>query len=147
MESILPIIIGLVIIIIKIMNSDKKKEAARKQAMRQNRPVQEVQNPFEEWLKSLNPQEETVIEEVEEEEVELEQTLYPSYREQLVEVGNVQSAIPTVETTLCAINDNQSEEEKIAFAEPTKAKNKLIDENFDIKKAIIFSEIFAPKYE
>jgi len=144
MESILPIIIGLVIIIVKIMNSDKKKEAARKQAMRQNRPVQEVQNPFEEWLKNLNPQEETVVEE---EEVELEQTLYPSYREQLVEVGNVQSEIPTVETTLCAINDNQSEEEKIAFAEPTKAKNKLIDENFDIKKAIIFSEIFAPKFE
>ena len=157
MESILPIVIGLVIIIIKIMNSDKKKGAARqRQTQVPHRETTFSSQPrektaFEKWLESLETQEPDEFEEEKVEERSVEQVLYPARREQFVEGESVfQSLADTqtsVESTLASLNESQSEEEKEAFSEHGKKKHKLFDENFDIKKGIIFSEIFAPKFE
>ena len=157
MESILPIIVGILFVVIQAVKSSKKKEAARqRQAQVSHRETTFSSQPrektaFEKWLESLETQEPDEFEEEKVEKRSLEQILYPARQERFVEGESVfQSSAETqtsVESTLAALNENQSEEEKEAFSEHGKKKHKLFDENFDIKKGIIFSEIFAPKYE
>jgi hypothetical protein len=158
MESILPILIGLAILILQaVASSNKKKEEARRRAATPSRPQpyipspqpERTSDPFEEWIKSLtSPQtveeevetvEETDTEEEEEKEAyqNIERTLYSQDSRPSIEM---QMAVPTIRP----VPEQQPQDEPAtnsATAEPA-----WHTDTFDLKTAVIYSEILQRKY-
>jgi hypothetical protein len=155
MESIVPVLIGVAFVILQaIASSNKKKEAARRRTAtpsqpqpytRPQPPVAEPLNPFEELLRKLQapaPQENSSEEAYDEEEEEkgvqnLEKALYPQYRQPPI------APLQTVQNTLERI---EREEKAAAALIPAPVESEWNSETFDLRKAVIYSEILQPKY-
>ncbi|MDR1680780.1 MAG: hypothetical protein LBS12_03245 [Prevotellaceae bacterium] len=154
MDSIIPILIGLAVIILQAVSaSNKKKEEARRRAAAPPRPqpympspqAERPANPFEEWVKSLTANETDKMDEINEadetEEAEAtaipEQALYPK-----------QNA-PSVEAQLAVSTLAPAADSFPQSAPPPDAPSPDADwhtDSFDLKKAVIYSEILRRKY-
>ncbi len=158
MESLIPILIGVAFFVLQAVASNNKKKRA---AQQRNTPAPghyptpsaAPANPLEEWVRRMqqemageneeeNYAEEEIIEA--EETVVAEEKLYPKY----VAPAVATVAAPSVQSTLTATAETQSDEEKAAFAENIATKpHRLLDpETFDIEQAVVYSEILKPKF-
>ncbi|MDR3132498.1 MAG: hypothetical protein LBU42_00535 [Prevotellaceae bacterium] len=162
MESLVPIIIAIAFLVLQaIAAGNKKKEAARRQMQRQERPpgyaprpvALPQRSPFEQLLETMREQ--GAIGEVEEEEIvetvagtpeETEKILYPAYRKTALEETPLPAASSAAVTPKAAAIP-MNEEEENAFAEPQKEKHWFFSEPFDAGKAIVYSEIIRPKWK
>ncbi|MDR0729428.1 MAG: hypothetical protein LBF19_04815 [Prevotellaceae bacterium] len=155
MESIVPVLIGLAVLILQaVASSNKKKEEARRRAVAPSRPQsyappqERPSDPFEELLKSLTsppPMQEEVetveatdVENYEEEDSQnLEQALYPQDRRPSVEM---QMAVPTIQPVPDQLSQNEP------ATDPATTETAWYDDAFDLKKAVIYSEILQRKH-
>jgi hypothetical protein len=138
MESILPIIIGLAFILLQAFNANKKREAARQRPLPTNAPTPAPRNPFEQWLESLNPEEAT---DAVEQPVVAEETRAP-----LPVASPVTTILAPQAGGRQPIGSEVSEEERAAFALSKPTVPWWYTEEFDARKAVIYSEILKPKH-
>ncbi|MDR2361588.1 MAG: hypothetical protein LBD91_02550 [Prevotellaceae bacterium] len=149
MESILPILIGLAVLVLQaVASNNKKKEAARRGAEASRGPQsyappqEEASDPFEEWVRSLTAPR---VEESDEESggassenvARIEEGLYPQDRRPSVEM---QMAVATI----APVAEQPPQDD--AAAAPVVSGSAWRDEVFDVEKAIVYSEILQRKF-
>ena len=159
MESIVPILIAAAVVILQLIASGNKKRAdAQRRAASPTRPQparptpypEAPSDPFTELIKSLTsqytePEQVTTVDEPEDErrnathkepEPNPEQRLYPNYRSRPIEE---QLAVATIQPAAGTPQPNAP------ASDPLSPTSDAPTDDFDIKKAIIYSAILQRK--
>jgi hypothetical protein len=148
MESILPILIGVAFILLQIAAAGKKKKESAQRPTPSPPPAAAAlpqEDLWKQWMSILNPEPEEP--EDDPETAGIEAGLYPQYcPTEESPVVPVKSAPPQAPAT--PADDTLPLSEEAAFAEATpQPAHWLNAATFDLKKAVVYSEIMRPKFE
>lgn len=155
MEDFLFILVGIVWLIYSLYNS--KQKAQRKQAEKQsaNRPAAPAPAPRRSFLEEmLDPQPPVVRPLTEAEESWEDETAYPEKEAGVTlaeaqSLENIEDEYPEsyFEQQYANMYRDREPERMQQFNETTETKEEeIIDEEFDLRKAVVYAEILNPRY-